>query len=136
MPEVKSKHINVLELQTVLVAAEMWGSSWRGSHILVRSDNMATVSAINKGSSRSLELMPIIQQLFWLSVKFQFRLTASFLPGRLNVLSDHLSRLHDINSALFVQNMFPNMSVIECNGHLTERSFHWLQECWMMTSHV
>ena len=72
-PESKNSHINQLELQTVLVAAEKWGPLWRGQHIKVRSDNMTTVASINKGTSRSVGLLAIVQKLFWLSVEFGFK---------------------------------------------------------------
>ena len=65
----------------------------------MRSDNSATVAAINNGTSRSPDLLCFIQKMFWLSVKFGFKLSANFIPGRLNVLSDRLSRLHDIVAA-------------------------------------
>jgi hypothetical protein len=67
MPEMENCHINVLELEVINLAAELWGDQWRGKHILVRS---ATVSAINKGSVRNPSMLAIIQQIFWLSVKF------------------------------------------------------------------
>jgi hypothetical protein len=67
MPELASSHINVLELKTVEIAAELWGHQWEGRHIRVYSDNTATVACVNKGSSRSLDLLEIIHKLFWLS---------------------------------------------------------------------
>jgi hypothetical protein len=103
LPEVKDMHINVLELETVLIAAELWGKNWKDCHILVRSDNVATVSAVNKGSSRNPEMLSIMQQIFWLSVKHEFRLSASIIPGKINVLSDLISRLPSKESALELQ---------------------------------
>ena len=47
-PEMSAAHINVLELETVLIASELWAPSWENQCILIRSDNMDTVSAINK----------------------------------------------------------------------------------------
>jgi hypothetical protein len=55
------RNINVLELKTVLVAVERWGAFWEGQHVVVRSDNMSTVAAINKGSSRSYDMLQIVQ---------------------------------------------------------------------------
>ena len=94
-PEIQHSHINVLELQTVLLAARRWGHLWTGKHVVVRSDNTVSVAAVNNGTSRSLEILDIVQNLFWTSVKFGFKLSANYIPGRLNVVSDRLSRIHD-----------------------------------------
>jgi hypothetical protein len=126
------QHINVLELRTVQFAVERWGSLWSGKHIRVLSDNSATVSALNKGTSRGKELLEIIQQLFWSSVKHGFRLTASFLPGKLNIASDSISRLHDVTSAMEAKNLLFNECVaIECVNHMSYEAFLHLQECWI-----
>ena len=93
---------------------------------------MATVSAINKGSTRSVEMLDVIQRIFWLSVKFGFRLKAAFIPGKCNILSDLISRLHSVESALSLQSLLgitPEVP-IECVGKMSERSFLFLQESW------
>jgi hypothetical protein len=95
----------------------------------VRSDNSATVSAINKGSVRNSSMLAIIQEMFWLSVKYEFRLTAVFLPGRLNILSDHISRLHSLESSIGLGNFLGDD--IECNGHMSQNAFLVLQNQWM-----
>jgi hypothetical protein len=134
MPEKAASHINVLELETIHLAAEYWGSKWQGLHILVRSDNSATVSAINKGTSKSPELLSIVQRLFWLSVKYQFKLSALFIPGRLNILSDLISRLHSVDHAIEAQCFLGCVgSSIECNSHMTLASFLYLQAEWRKT---
>jgi hypothetical protein len=115
-----------------LIAAELWAPFWENRCILIRSDNMATVSAINKGSTRSVEMLDIIQRIFWLSVKCGFRLKASFILGKLNILSDLISRLHSVDSALSLQYFLGENSEepIECVGKMSEHSFLFLQESW------
>jgi hypothetical protein len=133
IPELGEAHINVLELETVLIAAELWGAGWRNCHILVRSDNTATVSAINKGSSRSPQMLLIMQKIFWLSVEHGFRLTASFIPGKINILSDLISRLSESESAIKLQEFLKygnDLSEIECYGRMTEKAFLFLQAAW------
>jgi hypothetical protein len=100
-------------------------------HILVRSDNMSAVSAINKGTSCSIELLGLIQELFWLSVKYSFKLTASFLPGRC-VLSDAISQLHVAESSVAAQKLLSNDKTLESSGHLSYATYVWLQEQWGM----
>ena len=93
-PGWKNSPINALELLTVLVAVRRWGPLWAGKHIRIKCDNSATVQAINKGSSRSPLFMCCIREMFWLSVRFGFRLTAVHIPGDWNYLADLISRLH------------------------------------------
>ena len=130
MPEFSSSNINVLELQVVHVAAEKWAKKWRGKHIVVRSDNAATVASVNKGTSRSVELLGIVQKLFWLSIEFGFRLSAVHLPGRLNILSDRISRMDNVESANEAKFYLTNESELEVCGHMTYESYLWLQESW------
>lgn len=132
LPEFASSHINVLELKTVEIAAELWAPLWGGKHIRVYSDNSATVACVNKGTSRSPELLNIIQKLFWMSVKYNFRLTAAFIPGKQNILSDRLSRLDE---PLCAQEAWYLLSgnetvVLECSGSMTYSAFLRLQGCW------
>ena len=79
MPEVQNKHITFLELQSVVLAVKRWGQLWAGLHIRVVSDNKATVSAVNKGTSKSKDLMLLVRELFWLCVIFDCSVTASYI---------------------------------------------------------
>ena len=131
-PELVGVHINELELKTVLVAAERWGPLWKGKHVRVFSDNTATVSALNKGTSRGKGLLEICQRLFWCSVEHGFRLTAVHLPGKLNVASDKISRLHELSIAIEAKSLlFNDCVVVECVKHMSHETFLHLQECWM-----
>jgi hypothetical protein len=124
-------NINLLELQSVLVAARHWGHLWGGSHVLVHSDNVSTVASINKSTSRSPEMMSIVRELFWCAV-YNFKLSAAYLPGKLNIISDRISRLHEYDSAndacilLFDGVQFP----ILCNSHMSQIAFFALQSRW------
>jgi hypothetical protein len=131
-PELVNASINVLELKTVLLAAKRWGSSWSGSHVLVRSDNFATVAAINNTTTRSPPLLAIVKELFWLSIQYNFRLSAKFLPGKLNVFSDKLSRLHEKYSALIACMMLQGSSpdCVVCQGKMSYSSYASLQRSW------
>jgi hypothetical protein len=92
-PAVASMHINLKELFVVLLAAYRWARAWSNLHIVVYSDNSATVHILNKGSSRNATAMKWIRQLFWLSAVFNFHLTAKHIPGVDNIISDTISRL-------------------------------------------
>ena len=105
---------------------------WRGLHLRVRTDNMAALAGINNTTSRSKDLMLVIRELFWYSVKYDFRLTASFIPGKLNVLSDRVSRLDEPLAAveafdlLSVGNTVPVFAV----NHMSKLAFLTLQATW------
>lgn len=130
-PSMVGRHINVLELQTVLMAAQRWGPRWAGLHVKVRSDNMATVASINKTTSRSAELLVLIREIFWLSVQFNFKLTASFIPGVQNVLADRISRLYSRELAVEAQRMLGGGdSMTLCTGHMSHAAFSSLQMSW------
>jgi hypothetical protein len=133
LPEFAEQHINVLELECVHIAAERWGHLWGGLHIVVRSDNSATISALNKGTSRSGAMLIIVQHIFWLSIRFGFRLSALFIPGKLNIVSDRISRLHDVSAAIDAEEFLGDKKhPVECVGHMTHTTFSALQEIWMM----
>jgi hypothetical protein len=125
-------HINVLEMLTVLLAIQRWGPCLRGTHFVVRSDNMTTLAALNKGTSRSREIMPLVREVFWLSVKFDFVLTCVFLPGVDNVLADKISRLDNLDSVLEARYILPGFSdtPVSCCDHMSTDSYLCLQDLW------
>jgi hypothetical protein len=94
--------------------------------------NISTVAAINKGTSRSPELFSLIQELFWCSVSYNFKLSASYIPGKLNIISDRISRMHDRNAAWEVCGLLYNECAlpVNCHEHLTQRAFVSLQVEW------
>jgi hypothetical protein len=133
-PELDNTNINTLELKCVLLAVQRWSHKWYGKHLVVRSDNASTVAAVNNATSRSQNLLPIVQELFWWSVSNNFKLTASFIPGKLNILADRLSRLHEKQAALEAQAMLNNFSdnIVQCKQHMSHNTFLCLQDCWSL----
>lgn len=88
-------HINVLELRTVLRAAQRWGGRWARCSITIRSDNTATVAALNHYSSRSPAMCRIVREIFFLAVRYDFALACVHVPGKDNELADALSRWNE-----------------------------------------
>jgi hypothetical protein len=133
--EFSTAHINQLELLTVFIAAKRWGPTWTGCHILVRSNNTATVATVNKGTSRSSALLAIIYELFWLSMTYSFKLSAAFVPGRSNVLADCLSRMNVFDHALCAHNLLVGECpmMIPCSGQMSSPTFACLQVYWRPT---
>jgi hypothetical protein len=67
--------------------------------VCVLSDNSATIAAVNKGTTKSRDLLEVIERLFWISILYNFKLSAVFLAGVDNILADRISRLHDVKAA-------------------------------------
>ena len=127
-PEFVGSHINCLELLTVLVAVRRWGASWKGCHIRVNCDNSASVCAINKGSSKSPLFMKCLREIFWWSVKYNFRLTASHIRGVHNSSADMVSRLHmPMFMTKFLNQFNPSGRVVNFVHNMSPRSFMFLQ---------
>jgi len=84
--------INSLELLTIVVAAKLWGSDWKGLRILARCDNLVAVTVINTGRSRDRFLNSCLRELCYLAATFEFELRAVHLPGHANRACDLLSR--------------------------------------------
>ncbi len=91
--EFLSWHINCLELRAVFLALMHFLSVCEKHHIIVRMDNMAVVSHINRqGGSRSRTLDRLAHcLLLWPQGKF-LSLRAVHVPGILNLVADFLSR--------------------------------------------
>ena len=87
------RHINLLELETVLMTLRHFVHLVRGRDVLVRSDNQTTVAYINRqGGVRSLALHRLAVELWqWAHLNLR-SLTARHIAGRLNVGADLMSR--------------------------------------------
>ena len=70
----------------------VWGMSWSGLHVRCFSDNEAVVFALNRRTVRDPKMMRLIRCLFFVEASYNFRLTATHLPGRMNIAADYLSR--------------------------------------------
>ncbi|KAL0163578.1 hypothetical protein M9458_039331, partial [Cirrhinus mrigala] len=86
-------HINCLELLAVLLALRRFLPMLRHNHVLVRTDNTATVAYINRqGGLRSHRMSQLARHLLLWSQKRVKSLRAVHIPGELNRAADQLSR--------------------------------------------
>ncbi len=86
-------HINCLELWAVHLALRQFRPLLLGKHVLVRTDNTAAVSYINRlGGIRSHRMSQLARHLLlWSHTQFK-SLRAVHIPGKLNRAADALSR--------------------------------------------
>ncbi|XP_059371000.1 uncharacterized protein LOC132108312, partial [Carassius carassius] len=86
-------HINCLEILAVYRALKYFLPDLRGHHVLVRTDNTSVVSYINhQGGLRSRPLYKLAHQILLWSQGKLLSIRAVYIPGRLNVGADILSR--------------------------------------------
>ena len=86
-------HINVKEMQTVLLALQAFQTSITGTHVLVQSDNTTVVAYLTKfGGCRSRSLDAIARQVVQWCMFHGKTLSAVHVAGEDNLLADRLSR--------------------------------------------
>ena len=91
----KGCHINRLELEAVWLALNQFVESVEGKHVLINTDNTTVAFYINKqGGAHSFTLSRRAEQMLLWCQKHRIVLSARYLPGKLNVLADALSRSH------------------------------------------
>ena len=88
-----SKHINVLELRTILIAIKLFAQLLRNKVVLILCDNSAAVSHLEKGGGvRSWPLYSLAWLIFAKTSKLGITLNVRHIAGSLNVIADRLSR--------------------------------------------
>ena len=93
-PEEQRLHINELELLAVSYALKSFLKREENIELLIKSDNIAVVSYINKsGGTKSPRLIALTKQIFAWCLHRQIRVSTQHLPGKENLPADFLSRL-------------------------------------------
>ena len=86
-------HINYLELMAVWLALKHFQDRLAGSWVTVVSDNVTSLAYIrNQGGTNSLTLSILAEELLIWCHHRSITLTTEFVPGKLNVIADQLSR--------------------------------------------
>lgn len=94
-PAWSSLHITHKETLAIILAAKRWAPQWANHRVLIHSDNQAAVHIINKGTTANALIMEELRDLFWLSARHNFHITALHIEGLRNTVADALSRLHE-----------------------------------------
>ena len=75
------------ELVPIVVAATLWGPQWAGKHVQCLCDNMAVVTAVNKGAAKDPTLSHLLRTLTLITAILDIHIT-----GVQNASADALSR--------------------------------------------
>ena len=94
VPGLSEKQIAIKELFPIVVALDLWGAHLTNQKILFMSDNAAVVHVINKQTCKEQTLMHLIRRLVLSSLSFNILFKAKHIPGKSNVLADHISRFN------------------------------------------
>lgn len=81
-----------LELRAILLAVATWGQHWATRRIVLHTDCMPALHAINSRTSRDPAMAALVRQLMTYAARWRFDLRAKHVPGVLNVAADALSR--------------------------------------------
>ena len=116
-------HTNTKEVLAVFLAVCSWAPYWRNKCICIQSDNMVTVAAINKGTSRNPFLMFCLRIMFLLSAIYNFHIKAQHIRGISNMVTDGISRLHEPDKW---DQIGPFLQPSPLHLHLSQASFLFL----------
>ena len=87
-----SWHISELEMLALLMAVDTWGSKLARRRVLVRVDNEATVTSVNKSRCADPGMMVCLRELFFVMARDSFALRCKWIGTKENVLADAASR--------------------------------------------
>ena len=112
LPEMTEQHINVKETMAIVLALKRWAPLLSDKRVIVRTDNIAAKSYINKGASRNTFIMPYLRSLFWTQACYNFSVSAIYVKGRLNTIADTISRLAEPNMLTKLYDFIPFDAVL------------------------
>ena len=84
--------IAFMELVPIVTAVYIRSHSWSSKRILFYSDSQSAISIIQKGPSRSNLIMTLVRRSTLCCALGNFSVSAAFLPGSFNIITDSLSR--------------------------------------------
>ncbi len=88
----KQLDINCLEFLVIIVACKLWGKLWKGKRLVVRCDNLVSVTVMNSGRTKEEFLQSCVRELCYMSATHEFEILGVHIPGVVNRIPDALSR--------------------------------------------
>ena len=125
-------NIAAKEMVPIVVAAAIWGHHWSGKKVLFRSDNSATVAAVQSGSARDPSLRHLLRCLFFIAATRQFDYSATHIPGVRNTAADALSRdrAHLLATLVPSANSIPSFIPLSLQDLLLRTDVSWTSTLW------
>ena len=125
-------NIAVKELLPVVAGAAIWGVRWKGTVVLIQSDNQAVVSCLSSRSSRDHHLSHLLRCLFFFEAHFEFSYRAKHIAGSLNSAADALSRNKLANFVSLCPQAHKTASVIPeaLSDLLLNPALNWTSNRW------
>ena len=90
--EEQTNHINYLEILACFLTLETFCSSLRDCHIKAMIDNTTAISYINNMDGRTIPCNQLTRKLWVRRIERNLWITATHIPGKLNVLAHNESR--------------------------------------------
>ena len=91
--------INAKELKAAFLGLQSLGKDLSGKHVQIQSDNVTTVAYIrNMGGIRSLLCDSIASELWAWCIERKVWVSATHIPGKLNIEADQESRTQDLDT--------------------------------------
>ncbi|XP_040211442.1 uncharacterized protein LOC120942272 [Rana temporaria] len=87
-----TKNLVLLELFPVVLAVELWGTSFRDRKVRFHGDNLGVVQVINRVTASSPPVIRLLRHLVLRCLQLNVFVYAVHLPGVENVVADALSR--------------------------------------------
>ena len=87
------QNITFLEFVPIVQALEVWGPTLQNKCVQLNTDNQALAHIINSQTSKEDLVRILLRKLVLLALKHNILVKAAHIPGKLNSLSDALSRL-------------------------------------------
>ena len=86
-------HISVREFYPIVLSTIIFGHKLANNKIVYHTDNIAVVEIINCQTTKNRHLLTLLRQFVLNCLHFNISFKSVHIPGRLNVTSDHISRL-------------------------------------------
>ena len=85
--------ISVLEMYPIALAFLIFSHNFKGRSIIIHTDNEALVHVFQNKSSRDALILSMYRRVILTCLKYNIRIKAVHIPGKINIHADALSRL-------------------------------------------
>ena len=132
LPSLANTDIYVKEMAAILLAFIRWGSDWKGSHVIVNTDNYGALWAIQKGTSKNIIANSLLRHILWFAAINDISFDVIYIASSANIIADALSRLYDYRFFNRVVALLKSVGLNMCDvgfdllKHMSCASFHYL----------